>query len=137
MKPGVDSSLVVDQILSPVLPQVTITVLKYQKKLLNSESFIEEAMTLGTGREGTDKEYAEMRESGFINVNSEAFQEKCRTCSMYPFSIALQQGGRIELIARSYSVFKAWVTGLNTLVKYKKQLPRLRQKIETYTTTAS
>lgn len=133
MKPGVDSSLLVDHVLAPLVPPATMAILKHQKRLLSAEMSLDDLPTSISTMRG-EREYAEMRESGFINVNSEVFQERCRTCGLYPFSIALQQGGRVELIARSYSAFKAWVYGLNALVKFRKQLPRLRQKIETYTT---
>ena len=74
-----------------------------------------------------------MKEIGVIDINSQVFRERCKNCSWYPFSLALVQGGRIEIIAKGYHNFKQWVNGINALVKFKKLVPRLRQKIEFYT----
>lgn len=82
---------------------------------------------------------------GVIDKNSKAFQDKCAECVYFPFSIALHsqsaenssraltsasvshdsvacfnagiQEGRVELIATSYDVLKAWIVGINMLIK--------------------
>ena len=64
-----------------------------------------------------------------MNYGDPAFQIKSKEANNYPFFIALEKGGRIEVIATGYSVFKQWIDGINSLTKFRKQLGRLRYKI--------
>eukprot|EP00358_Blepharisma_japonicum_P004194 CAMPEP_0202950560 /NCGR_PEP_ID=MMETSP1395-20130829/23610_1 /ASSEMBLY_ACC=CAM_ASM_000871 /TAXON_ID=5961 /ORGANISM="Blepharisma japonicum, Strain Stock R1072" /LENGTH=67 /DNA_ID=CAMNT_0049655409 /DNA_START=23 /DNA_END=223 /DNA_ORIENTATION=+ len=67
-----------------------MTILKIQKKLgqedLEFTNFTKE----------TQEKYDLMKEKGYLDHQSPAFKEICKDCAMYPFHIALNQGGRIE-----------------------------------------
>lgn len=108
LKPGVDLNIATEQIVAPVIPQRTLVILQVQEKLHNEELQVE----------GTD----------------EGFRDKCLNCTYYPFTVVLTQNNRVELIARSYLVLKQWINGLNALVHCKKQLRKLKGRIESYTT---
>lgn len=62
--------------------------------------------------------------------SSTEFEEKCRDCMYYPFSISLAEG-RLELIASKFEQLKAWIMGVTALVKMseRKQLARLSKHI--------
>jgi len=124
LKPGFDSNIQVEHLLAPIIPQITMMILKVQKHLGQEELDFEKA---------PEKTYEKMKEVGVIDTNSQAFRERCKNCCWYPFSLALIQGGRIEVIAKGYQSFKYWVNGINALVKCKKLIPKLRNRIENYT----
>ena len=124
LKPGFDNSIQVDYLLTPIIPQITMAILKIQKHLGQEELDFDRV---------PDKSYEKMKEIGVIDTNSQAFRERCKNCIWYPFSLALIQGGRVELIAKGYQTFRYWVNGINALVKYKKVIPKLRQRIESST----
>lgn len=70
-----------------------------------------------------------MKKSNIIDYYSSVFEEKAKGCRMYQFNIAFE-GGRLDLVARSYSEFKAGVDGVNQTVKFAKMLQRLKFYIE-------
>ena len=124
LKPGFDTSLSLDSIMAPIIPQNTMSILKVQKKIKDSD----------VNSSGNNSElYDRMKQRGVLDTKSTVFKERALVCSYYPFSIALTQGGRVELIAKSYEDFKHWVNGINALLKYKKHIPKLRSRIESYT----
>lgn len=127
LKPGFESSIPVDQIMAPIIPQITTTILKIQKRLGQ-----EDLEFTAINRE-THEKYDLMKEKGYLDHQSAAFKEICKDCNVYPFHIALVQGGRIELIAKSYTTFKQWINGINALIRARKQIPKLRRRIESYT----
>lgn len=122
LRQGFDSSLPVDSILKIIIPQSTSSILKVQKKLGKGEiDCTDRVISNGT--------YESMKERGFFDTKSKAFVERCSTCKWFPFSIALVEGGRIEVIAKTYPVFKNWVNGINCLIKNKKILLKVKNRI--------
>ena len=122
-RPGIESSILVDHLLAPIIPKHTAEMIKAQKKNwlnANQEAGITPAV---------NKKYMDMKKSGLMNYGDPAFQIKSKEANNYPFFIALEKGGRIEVIATGYSVFKQWIDGINSLTKFRKQLGRLRYKI--------
>ena len=122
LRPGFDSSLPVETILKIIIPQNTSAILKIQKKLGKGEIDC-------TDRTIANGTYESMKERGFFDTKSKAFVERCSTCKWFPFSIALVEGGRIEVIAKTYPVFKNWVNGINCLIKNKKILMKVKNRI--------
>ena len=122
-KPGIENSIMVEMILAPVIPKHTAEMIKAQKKNWLNESKDNEITP------AVNKKYREMKNSGLLNYNDSVFKIKSKEANTYPFFITLEKGGRIELIATGYSVFKQWIEGINSLIKFKKQLARLRYKI--------
>lgn len=119
LKSGVDNCILVDSIHAPIIPQQTLDIIKVQRRGETSDGLDEE-----------DYKYEEMKERGLLNPNSIVFQSRAKACNFYPFSIALKEGGRIELVAKGYNTFKKWIEGINALVKNRKCLPRLRLMLE-------
>jgi hypothetical protein len=119
LKSGVDNCILIDSIHAPIIPQQTLDIIKVQRRGETSDGLDEE-----------DYKYEEMKERGLLNPNSLVFQSRAKACNFYPFSIALKEGGRIELVAKGYNTFKKWIEGINTLVKNRKCLPRLRIMLE-------
>jgi hypothetical protein len=121
-KPGVEAIIAVSTIIKPVVPAFTIDILKIQKK-----NFDYQNMTLSDPK---------MESIGLKGASKASILvqrlERAMNCTHYPFSILLEKGGRIELVAPNYQTFKEWINGLNCLVKYKKHLGKMRAKIETY-----
>ena len=120
LKPGFESVISTDSLLAPILTPNTILILKIQNHLNNNE------LDCGKFNE-------KVRETTYVDVNSETFKQKCRECSYYCFSIGLAHGENIDLVAKGYQLFKQWVNGINALVKYKKYIPKLYSRIESYT----
>jgi hypothetical protein len=114
-----DSVIIVDNITGVLIPTQTMNVVRVQKnEPLPSDS--------------PSKTYVEMKESGHVQRSSEDYIRRCRECNYYPFSIILNQSGRIEIVAQSYEVFKTWTTGINTLVKNKKKIPKMKTKLSSF-----
>lgn len=126
-----ESSINLDQVIGPVIPRLTMTILKVQKRIgkpstQTCRDFLDDEIAV----EEDERLYQDMRDRGLLSENSEIFQRRCRECTFYPFSISMSNGGRIELIARNYQSFQDWVNGLNTLVKNKRLISRFVAKIE-------
>ena len=119
LRTGYDSSIPVDSILKIIIPQLTNTVLKVQKKLGKGEIDT-------TDRNTRENSYDHMKEIGIVDLKSKAFIERCIACKWFPFSIALTEGGIIELIAKTYPIFKIWINGINCLLKNKKSISKLK-----------
>mmetsp|Transcript_31549 Transcript_31549/g.31277 ORF Transcript_31549/g.31277 Transcript_31549/m.31277 type:complete len:732 (-) Transcript_31549:3-2198(-) len=121
-KPGIESNILIDQILDVVLPKHTVEILKAKKKLLTSNDELPDS-------EAAMKKYLEMKEAGHINYFDPCIKVLSESCDCFPFFVTLDKGGRVELIADSYSTYRIWVDGIQGLIKFKKQLGRLKYKI--------
>lgn len=121
LKPGFESRIFTDTLLAPIIAPNVMVVLKLQNHLNNDDL-------------DYDKLNEKFTKTSYLDVNTEAFKEKCRECTYYPFKICVGQGEKIELIAKGYQGFKHWINGINALIKYKKLIPRIRSRIEAYTT---
>ena len=121
LKNNMENCITVEQILRPVIPQITKEILRLQKQFdvnnLNS-------VFKGTAFSDT------LGNSSLAHLNKNL--EKMINCTYYPFCLILEKGGRVELIAPNYYIFREWVTGINDLIKMKKFLPKMKTKIETY-----
>ena len=118
-KPGVEATILINSIMRPIVPPITMDILKVQKRNHDYQNMT----LLQDGKMDTTNPKAGPK--GHV-------LEKCMSCTHYPFSILLDKGGRIELVAPNYQTFKEWINGLNCLMKFKKQLSKMRSKIETY-----
>lgn len=122
LRNGFDSAIQIDSILKVIVPQSTSAILKVQKRLGKGEiEFTEKSIKDGS--------YENMKERGYLDLKSKAFIERASACKWFPFSIALNQGGRIELIAKNYLIFKGWVNGVNCLLKNKKIVSKVKSRI--------
>ena len=121
MKPGFEATIVVDTLLAPIISPNVMVVLRIQNHLNNDDL-------------DYDKLNEKFNKTTYTDIKSEAFREKCRECSYYPFQICVGQDEKIELIAKGYQTFKNWINGINALIKYKRLIPRIRSRIESYTT---
>ena len=119
LRTGLDSAIPIDSILKIIIPQITNTILKVQKRTGKDE--IETS-----DRKNSKNNYETMKERGYLDTKSKAFKERCVLCKWYPFSIALVEGGRIEIIVKTYLLFKNWINGINSLLKNKKLIEKVR-----------
>ena len=62
---------------------------------------------------------------GIVNRNSEQYRIKCAAANLLPFGIALDKGGRIELIAMNYDSLKQLLFCVDFLAHNKKQMPKI------------
>ena len=121
-KPGIESSIMVEKLLEPIVPQHTLAILKTQKSAwLSGQQPPED--------EELKRKYQEFKRMGIMDFQSPIFESKCMGCSHYVFFIALERGGRVELVADSYVQFKKWLEGVRQLFICKKLLPKLKFKI--------
>lgn len=120
LKPGFETEVTTDNLLAPILSATTLAILRFQNHLNNDDLEY-------------DRVNKKIKKAVKYDINSQSFQIKCRDCAYYPFSIALTQGDKIKLIAKGYQTFKQWINGINALVKYKKLIPKLYSRIESYT----
>jgi hypothetical protein len=108
-----------------MVPQITHDILKIQKvyevkgKDANYEQIIGEH----------NHEMVAYLESRFGNM--EMLISKCVTCTFYPFSMLLEQGGRLEFVASNISTLNQVVSALTLLIKNRKYLTKFKGKIET------
>lgn len=121
IKNSVENYVNVDQILRPLLPQITQEILKIQKKF--------DMSSVTTSFKGAL--YSDCNGNNSLNQLNKNL-EKIINCNYYPFCLVLEKGGRAELIAPNYIIFREWVNGINDLVKMKKGLGKLRGKIEAF-----
>lgn len=126
VKPGIEATLSVASIIRPLVPQLTMDILKIQKKTFDTtnpfskESKIQESLT------SISTKALLLQRGPNIGLNL----EKYLACSFYPFSILLEKGGRLDFVASSYGTFKECINGINALLKYKKSLSHMKNKIE-------
>lgn len=128
-KPGTEMNISLGTILRPLVPQVTMDVLKVQKKMLESH----QPVSHFDGRLGLGDIYSNISSKPLLmprGVNSSFNLDKYANCSYYPFSILLEKGGRIDLVAPNYGVFKDWINGLNFLLKNRKNFYKISKKIK-------
>ena len=126
MKSTVELIVAVDTILRPIVPQITMDILKLQKKMTDPQ--LAHILALACEKQvGINSNLLLQRP-----LNSHPHIDKYLTCTYYPFSVILDKGGRLEFIAPSYVVFKEWINGLNLLMRNKKFFNKLKHKIETY-----
>ena len=123
-KAGVESSIMIDKIISVVIPAITNEIIKAKNKNTLFENSMEKA-------EEYDKAYRVMKTAGNVNFNSEAFVFKAKETNFFPFYLCLKNG-RVELMAEGFSVYKSWVEGITLLIKNKNDLERLKFKIISY-----
>jgi len=121
-KPGIESSVMLDKLLDPIVPQHTLAILKTQKSAwLSGQQPPED--------EELKRKYPEFKRMGIMDFQSPIFEAKCMDCIHYVFFLALERGGRVELVADSYVLFKRWVEGVRALVRCRKLLPKLKFKL--------
>jgi hypothetical protein len=120
-KNGVESSIMVDQISSIVIPATTSDIVRARAKGGNEEHTLEKSQEF-------NKVYRNMKAAGKVDVNSQAFVYKAKENTLFPFVVVVKSG-RIELLADGIIGYKAWVNGLNMLIKNKSELERLKYKI--------
>lgn len=114
LKPGFDLRIKVDQIISPKISKITISLLNSQDHLGNE-----------------DLDYDRLYDCASPTILTPIL--KNRDSLFYPFTIALSTNEKIKMIAKDYLTFKQWINGINALVKNKKKLTKLRTRIECYT----
>jgi len=126
LKPGVESVIQVTSILRAIVPQITMDILRVQKRNFDTGMLV--------NADGKSVQVDINQKTIFAQKGPALAMkiEKCMQCQHYPFSVLLEKGGRIEFIAPNYSTFKEWINGLNCLVKNKKNLSKMKTKIETY-----
>jgi len=121
-KPGVDLSVLISQLLEPIIPPLTLSAILAQKKL--------GADSVENRLEDLVAKYREMKEEGIVNYQAPVLLEMGRAVTNFPFVLPLTKGGRVELVARSYEEFKTWTEGIKALLKQSKALHRLKYKLD-------
>jgi hypothetical protein len=153
LKIAVETTIPLNDIVKPILPQTTMDIIRAQKHFINYSTNQNNGVTRKGSRNGLISQsmcginggakdlleeflileskgsISHLAKIGIVNKNSELYRQKCLESSFYPFSIALTNG-RVELIATSYETLKNWIIGLNLLVSYKKHIPKLKQLME-------
>lgn len=127
-KPGVEALLQLENFVRPVVPQITTDILKIQKRLSEDKTGLAaKASKLNHSFEV----YGHVESKNYLlQRNGDLSLEQYLGCTHYPFSILLEKGGRIDFIAPSYQDFRQWIDGLNMLIKNKRNLAKLKHKIE-------
>lgn len=112
-RPGVESVIFIDNLLRPLIPEITNTMLKLQNSSGNNHIQNE------TLDRRLEVDHLQRKTNGRNGVASHRTQ-------FFPFSIIFVKGGKIDLIAPSYQVFQNWIQGLNMLIKNKRNLEQLK-----------
>lgn len=124
-KPGIETSISLSTLMRPMVPQVTMDILKVQKKIVELQTPVTYEGRHNHSDSGHTKSFFMQ-----LGTNNAMNLDKYANCSYYPFSILLEKGGRIDLVAPNYVVFKEWIAGLNYLIKNKKHLQKVRKLYE-------
>ena len=127
-KPGVETILLLDNFVRPAVPQITTDILKIQKRLNEDKAaLVGKQSKLNHSFEA----YGNVESKNYLlQRNGDYGLEQYLQCTHYPFSIILDKGGRIDFIAPTYQLFRQWIDGLNMLIKSKRNLDKLKYKIE-------
>ena len=117
MKPGFEA-IRLDQIVSPKVSKLTMTILHTQGHLDNE-----------------DLDYQSPYPDFISTFSDISTQDLCknRENMLYPFTIALTNKDKVRVIAKNYLTFKQWINGINALIKNRKKILKLRTRIECYT----
>ena len=146
LKIAVETTISLNDIVKPILPQTTMDIIRAQKHSQQSVNGKRYSMSrnsnmnshINLGNKDLLEEFlifeskgsiSHLAKIGIVNKNSELYRQKCLDSTYYPFSIALTNG-RVELIATSYETLKNWIIGINLLVSNKKHIPKLKQLME-------
>jgi hypothetical protein len=124
IKNGVESVVLICTILRPVVPQLTLDILKIQKRNFDGSHF-NVAQSKITDNIST-KALLMQRGPNTNGLNIERYLN----CNYYPFSVLLEKGGRIDFVAANYTVFKEWINGINAIMRYKRYLDKMKNKVE-------
>ncbi|OMJ83052.1 hypothetical protein SteCoe_16083 [Stentor coeruleus] len=120
-KAGVESSIIIDQIMAIVIPTITNDIIRARGKNNEEEQTLEKS-------EEYNKCYRNMKAMGSVDTESPAFVYKAKETNYFQFFITLKNG-RVDFIAEGLSVYKTWLAGIKMLIKNKKDLERLKFKI--------
>lgn len=123
-KAGVESSIIIDQIVAIVIPTITSDIIKARGKNNEEEQTLEKS-------EEYNKCYRDMKAMGSVDTESPAFVYKAKETSYFQFFITLKNG-RVDFIAEGLNIYKTWLAGIKTLIKNRKDLERLKFKIIQY-----
>lgn len=121
-KAGVESSIIVDQIVSIVVPSITSEIIKARGKSTNDEDH-----TLERSDE-YNKIYRNMKAMGNVDTDCPAFIYKAKETCYFSFFITLKNG-RVDFVAEGLHVYRTWLTGIKALIKNKSDLERLKFRI--------
>ena len=63
------------------------------------------------------------------NLFNEKYRYKCLLTNQFVISLILHSGAKIELILTSYEDYKRWSSGLNSIIRDKIKLAKLKNRI--------
>ena len=116
----VESIISLDTLQAVLIPRTTMKIVKTQKKSLERRK---------ERVEGLERRYKSMKMSGVVDTESPVYEGLCTNCELYQFYFVLAESGRMDLIARGYDVFKAWILGVNALLRRKGEITELTKRI--------
>ena len=111
-KPLEDKIIKISSLIRVDIPQITLDIIKLKKKIINNKPINNELYNeVSTYREKIDK---------------------IMSCNYFVFCLVLEESERIELIADNFNSFNNIIEALNILMKNKKTLSRLKNRIDNY-----
>lgn len=121
-KPGVDSSLMLDSLISVKTLKTTSEIIKSLKKPLNPCDSTLESLSKHSST------YRSMKNCGKIDYASTSFIAKSKEVSYFPF-LLMQKSGKLELLADSLPSYSIFLNSLSHLLTNRKSLEKLKFKI--------
>ena len=109
----IESSIKIEQIFKSQIPQITIDMIKSQKKTENCLN-------------SWETEFLKNNKKNKVLTEKTQNKEK----HWFPFCLILEEGGRIELIARNNLDLSNFVGGVNALLQLRREMGTLKNKIE-------
>lgn len=123
-------SIPIKSIEKPIIPQKTIEIIKLQK---NAKTQNQLGNTSAYGYEEANsgiftKISMITTNNSLLNspTSKENYKKKCVECKYFPFWYKLSDKGKVELIANSYGILKAWVLGISALIKNQRIVEKFR-----------
>lgn len=131
-KASVELSIPIESILRAVVPQITMDILRVQKRIVESQHIsghFDDKISIADIF-GDISTKALLAKRGVNSLNNG--MERYLNCSYYSFSILLEKNGKVEFVTSRYNTFKEWIHGINVLLKHKKQLSKLKDKLDKF-----
>ena len=120
-KPGIESSILIDQIKSITSPELTFAITKSQKNKVKSDASLDELAEYS-------KSYQEMKSKGSLDYNTQAFIFLSQETHYFQFFINVNSS-KIELISDNKKKYSTWVFAIRNLINNKTLFEKLKFKI--------
>ncbi len=114
--------------IKPIIPQITLDILREKQKSNKNENYhngfpsdsLVPEFSILENHKASVSNISNLAKLGILNRSSDVYKVKCASTCFLPFGIALEKGGRIELIAANQESMNTIIFCINFLSDNKK-----------------